>query len=1030
MKNMMDFIISIKKISSLTVFCLFFSVAFGQGKPVTGTILSSAGDVLKNVEVSVKENPGIKVLSDDNGVFSIPAEPDQHLVIEYGKKARKVIRVSEIENNKNIVLDRASKLVNVGYGKDQREEEIASSIGSISSEKIENITAHTIGSTLFGQVSGLRVFQNAGIFPDVRTPELNIRGQSTTQDNSILILIDGVERPLNTVIPEEVESISVLRDAAAKAKYGQKGANGVLLVNTKSGSPGKIRFTASFDQGMTQPVRLPEFLNAADYAKAENEARINDGMLPKYTQKEIDYFGSGQYPYLYPNVNWVDETLSEAGKFSRFNFGFSGGDNVVKYFVSMNYQNESGFYENTEENEDFSTQLHFDQLNLRTNLEIKLTPLTTVHVGAAGLVISKYQPATPNAGQSVAQGTMFSVNRYSINRLASEDIVYDAFSIPSALFPVRNFNGTWGGTNLFGNNPLAETGAVGLDMNHIRSFSNEIRLEQDLSKVVEGLSAELFGAYFTQSDYWENKTKTFSYVEVIPQLDESGAIIDTTLNYLGKDSDLNPVRYSGNGQITNYDLRGGLNYNNNFGAHNINSWILYQVEQIDLHQENRVYRYSNLAGNILYSYADKYFLDATISYSGTNRIQVKSDRYGLFPAIAGAWLISKESFLEDVDFLTLLKLRASYGKVGNGNIPIADLTSSKFGGGSSFAFGATHASAGGLQESELGIASKIFESSIESNVAIEARLSDKLDLTAELFNARRKDIFVAAVGRYSTILGLLPQQVPEGEVVNRGYELEGTWNDKSGDFTYFISGMFSRYQNEIINMNEEYRPYDYMKRTGKPIGQYFGLESAGFFSSESEITTSPVQSFGDVQPGDIKYVDQNADDNIDEFDIKAIGNSNFPEIYYSASLGVGYKGFQISGLFQGTGKSSAYLSSAHVFWPLVGNNNISTWYVNYWSPGNQSGAELPRLAKMSDNNYRSNDIWIRDNSYLKLRYAEISYSFPQNFLANFIKLQQAKIYLRGTNLFSLDDIEYVDPENTGATYPVLRTFNAGIQIKF
>jgi TonB-linked SusC/RagA family outer membrane protein len=449
-----------------------------------------------------------------------------------------------------------------------------------------------------------------------------------------------------------------------------------------------------------------------------------------------------------------------------------------------------------------------------------------------------------------------------------------------------------------------------------------------------------------------------------------------------------------------------------------------------MHVENQVYRYTNLVGNVLYGYAGKYYLDATFSYSGTNRIQDRNGRNGFFPALAAAWVISNEPFMKNIRVIDLLKLRASYGIAGNGRVTISDLTSSKFGGGTSFIFGSNFTSASAYQETELGIRSKKFETSVESNVGIQARLFGKLDLSAEYFKADRKNIFVAASGRYSTLLGLIPLQVPEGEVENKGYEIELAWNDRIGGISYFVSGSFSQYKNRIINMNEEYRPYDYLKRTGHKIGQFFGLESSGFFSDATDISNSPEQSFGAVQPGDIKYVDQNRDGSVDEFDMVAIGNSGFPEIYYSASAGIGYRGIEISALFQGTGKSSAYLSSPHVFWPLIGNNNMSTWYTNYWSESNPDNAELPRLAKMSDNNYRTNDIWVRDNSYLKLRYAELSYSLPQSLLSRFIKLQQAKVYLRGTNLFCIDKIRYVDPENTGATYPSLRTYNAGIQIVF
>lgn len=1029
MKNIINLIIKTKRIFVLTLFSLLFSFAFGQENIKEGTIVSPSGELLENVLVFVKENPKVRVFTDVNGNFSIPVENDHNLVFEFMNTNRKEVKASDFDKNKSIVFDKDSKLVNIGYGQELRKEEIASSVGIVSRENIEKVTAHDVGSTLFGQLSGLRVFQNTGTIPDERSPDLNIRGQATTQDRSILVLIDGVERPLNTIVPEEVESITVLRDAGAKAKYGQRGANGVLLINTRRGSKGEIQFSASVEQGITQPTRLPEFLNATNYAKAENEARINDGLDPRYSQAEIEYFSSGQYPYYYPNVDWLKETLSDMGQFSRYNFSFSGGTDITNYFVSLNYQNEKGLYNYAEENEDFSTQLKYEKLNLRTNLDIRLTPTTLAQINLGGFINVNRQPATPGAGQETAEYLMYNTQYYRINRQASRNIVSDAFSIPAALFPVKNEDGSWGGTNQFGNNPVAQISDVGFDMNHIRSFFNEVRIEQDLTFISEGLSAEVFGAVYNQADYWENKTKTFAYKEVIPVLQTSGQIDSTIIRNLGVESDLSASRYSGNQQRTSYDLRFELKYNKIFGDHAINSWFLAQQEQFDMHVTNQVFRSRNFAGNVHYGFSKKYFLDGTLSYSGTNRIQDKNDRFGFFPAIAGAWLITKESFMENVTWVNLLKLRASYGKTGNGLIEIRDLTSDKYGGGYGYNFGHNHEGVGTYRETELGIKEKLFESSFEMNVGVEVRMFKNLDLIGEIFNVKRKNIFVPAVGQYSTVLGLLPVAVPEGEVENKGYELEATWNDQLGEITYFITGRFSHYKNKIININEEFRPYDWMKREGESIGQRFGWESVGFFSSENDIESHPTQLFGDVKPGDIIYLDKNGDNYIDEFDQSTIGYPSFPEIYYSFSLGANYKGFQLSAMFQGTERSSAYLSQSHVFWPLRGNDNISTWYDNYWSQNNQENVELPRLAKESDNNFRTNDIWVRDNSFLKLRYAEISYSLPKGLL-NDLNMKQIKIYFRGNNLFCIDDIKYVDPENYGATYPSLKTYNVGVELKF
>lgn len=1008
--------------------CPFFLFVQGQ-KKVAGAVVSETGALLENVSISLANNPTGIIYTDANGAFEIEAADDQYCIIEYKNTYRKTMKVSDIRQNKNIVLDTDSKLVQVGFGQELRKKELASSVGYADRKKLERVTSLDVGSTLFGQIQGLCVFQNAGYFADDRSPGLNIRGQATTRDNSILILIDGVERPLNTILPEEIESVTVLRDAAAKARYGMRGANGVLLLTTRRGSKGAIRFMASVEQGFTQPTRLPTFLDAASYAKAENEARTNEGLTPRYTDAEIGYFQSGQYPYLYPNVDWLDEVLKNSAYFSRYNFSFSGGSDITHYFVSLNYQNENGLYRHTDRNDDFSTQLRNDKVNMRTNIDVKLTPTTLVKINLGGFVSMNRQPATPGAGQSNAEIVMFNEQQYSMTRLASHNIVGNAFAIPSALFPVKNEDGTWGGTNQFDNNPVAQISDVGFDKNHIRSFFNEISIKQDLNFLINGLSAEVFGAYYNQADYWENKIKTFEYKEVTPKLDASGNVTGSDSRMLGQNTDLTATRYSGNQQRTSYDFRTELSYNKVFGVHAFNSWLLYQMNQYDMHVTNQVYRYRNFAGNIHYGYAGKYFLDGTLAYSGSNRIQKKGDRFEIYPSIAAAWMLSNEPFMESVSFLDMLKIRASYGKTGNGLIEMRDLTSDKYGGGYSYNFGATHDGAGGTRETELGISHKKYETSLESNIGLDVKLFNKLDLTGELFFVKRKNIFVDASGQYSTVLGLLPLMVPEGEVENKGYELEATWSDRVGDVSYFVSGMFSQYKNKIINMNEEYRPYDYMKRTGKSIGQYYGWQSAGFFRDEADIAARPTQLFGKVRPGDVIYRDLNGDNYVDEYDQTAIGYSGFPEIYYSFSAGFGWKGVELSALFQGTGNASAYLSQSHVFWPLRGDDNISTWYKDYWTPSNPDGAKLPRLAKQSDNNYRTNDIWVRNKSFLKLRYVELAYSFPKNMISS-LKLEKLRIYLRGRDLFSIDDIDYVDPEGVGNTYPSLKSYNIGVSVNF
>lgn len=983
--------------------------ALAQEDNLNGRVMDEKGEPLTNVRVFIYEAPMIEVYTDQDGNFSLPVEAGQTLVANYADQYLKSMVISEPEKPLEFKFEPESGLIPLGYDSKVRKEEMAVSASHLKLKKLNHISANNPANGLFGQIRGLRLYQNAAELPNNRNPGMDIRGVHTMQDNSLLVLVDGVERPLNTVVWEQIESITVLKDAAAKARYGLQGANGVLLVTTRRGNAGQTNYKISFDQGITEPTHLPEFLNAPDYARAVNEAMLNDGIEPRYSATDIERFESGEYPYLWPDVNWIDETLRDYGQFSRFNFDVTGGNQSIRFYTNFNYQTEKGLFKHTDAFDDFSTQLRYDKLSLRSNLDIELAPRTTANINVAGYLRESQQPA-------------------------GGDIMQSAYAIPSAMFPVRNFDGSWGGTNQYANNPVAGISATGYDLDHMRTILVDLRLNQDLDNLLKGLKGELFVGYDNQANFYEDVTKTFTYTEVIPVVDEMGNITDTVMNILGEDSDLNPSRSPGDIQTTHFDIRGKLKYQYQDMRHNLKTWLLYQFESLQQIGNNNTFRYSGLTANLRYGFLNRYFLDATLAYEGSNRIQEAENRFDIYPAIGLAWLLSNEDFMVNLESINLLKIRASYGKTGYGMIPIRSLTNSIYGAGPGYVYGDEFSASDGLLEAQVSIPQKMYESSREMNIGLDTRLFGSLSLTAEYFENTRENIFVSASGSYSSVIGIFPEITPDGIVENKGYEVELTWDDQVKDFSYFISGWFSQYQNTIIEMNEVYRPYDYMKREGESINQHFGWEIDGFYNQEDldaiDNGELPTPLFGEVKPGDIKYVDQNDDGLIDQNDQVPIGYSSTPEIYYAFNLGLGYKNFNFSALFQGAARYTVYMAQPHVFRPLEGNNNISTWYENYWSEDNMENAELPRLStEANPNNFRKNDIWLQDNPFLKLRYAQISYTFPSDFSER-LKLQKTRIYIQGRNLLSFDNIEYTDPENLWNQYPSLRSYTAGISVTF
>jgi hypothetical protein len=402
----------------------------------------------------------------------------------------------------------------------------------------------------------------------------------------------------------------------------------------------------------------------------------------------------------------------------------------------------------------------------------------------------------------------------------------------------------------------------------------------------------------------------------------------------------------------------------------------------------------------------------------------------LFPAVSAGWLLSEEAFLQDNAAVTWVKLRGSWGINGNGSIP-ANLFDQPYFNGGPYFFTNNLANYGGIREGALATSFLTHEKSNKANLGLEIELFGKLMFSGDVFYELRTGIRTDDDEVVSDVLGVANPASFLGEVQNMGFDGSIILADRIGDFSYHATGNFLFARNKILEMNEQFRPWDYLQRTGRLVDQHFGLETDGFFADEEDIQNSPQQVFSQVRPGDIKYIDQNDDNVINEYDVVPIGYAaELPEMYFAASIGFEFKGVGAEILLQGTTNHTDYLNTPSLFWPLRDQNTISTAYASRWTPENVGNASLPRLSLLDNaNNYRKNDIWLTDASYLKIRYVELYYNFPEKIL-NRISSQSLKLYLRGTNLYSFDRISIVDPEATGIVYPTLRSFHAGIRVGF
>lgn len=997
-----------KKNIYLFFFTLLTFSGMAQQKMFTGTVIDRSGKPVENALITIKEQPGMKIFTDHEGKFAVSGETGQ--IIEVTTRDQRY-KKQKIENSPVVLtLTENDGLIPTGYGMEQRKDGLTSAIGIVKANELAKSSVWNPASALYGKIPGLTVLQNGGTNWDSE-PTLYIRGVETfaigsVVNTGILTLIDGFERPLSSLSLGEIESIAILKDAAALARYGMRGANGVLLVTTKRGSGKSLSVDVSYERGAIFAFRLPDFLDSYNYAKSVNQARLNDGLATLYSQPELERFRSGSSPYLYPNVNWQEESLRDFGTSDRINVSFQQQTGVVRYFSTLNFQNEEGLFGSVNENEGYSTQALSRKFNFRSNIDIDITKSTLFTVRLAGNIKQNNSPRS------------------------TEDAIFSAINnTPSSAYPVRTYHNEFGGTSNYNNNPVALISAQGYATPGKHEIMTDFILEQKLDKIAKGLSVEAGVSYDASLEFLDQKTKQFRYEQLTPVLDPvTNEVTDTIETLYGSNTSL-AFGTSTRSQWRRQTILANLKYEKEWGDNELQSFLLFQQEELVRNGQNNTYRHLLGTGNVHYGKAGKYFADLTLSANGTN-VLPKDSRVGFFPAVSLAWKLSDEKWFAESKVFDDLKLRASWGMSGN-DMLIQNIYMSPWAGGAGYYFGAGNNAVGGYAEGRLASSPLTYETSYKSNIGLDASLFKALDLNVDVFYDKRKGILASTSGTMSAVIGVYNPYSSVGVVENKGMELGLNFHKSSGGFNYYVNGQLSVTKNKVIDMLEVYRPEEYLKRTGRSIGQSFGLEAIGFFKDEAEIAASPKQTFSIVRPGDAKYKDQNNDGIINAFDEVPIGYSGtVPEIYFSGSFGVEYKGIGIDACFQGVANQNVYLYTSSIFWPLVNNTNISTFSAGAWTPETATTATLPRLTTLSnDNNYRANTIWLKDGSFLKLRSAEIYYNLPKQVLSK-VKLERAKLYIRGMNLFSIDNIKIVDPEATGNGYPTTASCNLGIQIGF
>ncbi len=877
---------------------------------------------------------------------------------------------------------------------------ITSAQSSVQGTDLEKSFTSNLGTTLFGRISGLTVMQGTNE-PGMETTRLLGRGIGTFGPHQdVLVMVDGFESSFDNLTSQEIESITLLKDAGATAVYGSRGANGVLLVTTKRGKEGALKINLGVQSGLRSPKKLPNFLGSYDYARLYNEARVNDGLSEVFDTEDLEAYRNGSDPYYHPDVNWYDEILRQHTPATNYNLSFGGGSSSVRYFGLINVLSEEGILIRAGEQSENSTNSKYTRYNFRSNIDVDLTKNLAMSLTLGGSVEDKANP--------VANTTSSLFSNIAL--------------LPPNVFPAYNPNGTYGGTNLY-TNPLGDVLEKGMFTSNGRTLQSVLKLEQKLDMLTSGLKVSASAAF---NNYFRNfSSKSRQYERFMT---EKGVDDDPVYTKYGERTNL--VGNEGDSeQWRNVIFQAQLDYDRSFGHHRVLGMLLYNMDNYSILGEQYPYKHLGLSGRFTYANQEKYIGEISFAYMGSERFAPGS-RFGFFPAISLGWIASNESFLKDNATVNYLKVRGSFGLTGNDMIAAERFQfEQNFSSNFSYNFGTDNRSLAGTAEGTPANPGITWEKDKKFNIGLEATLFGRLQFVADVFRNQRYDILTTSTSTLPEIFGINAPMLNEGRVDNKGYEVLLRYqSDPSKDFRYFGGVNLWYASNKITEMSEEYRRFDYLYRTGHRVEQPFLLEAMGLFKDDAEIATSTPQRYAPVRAGDIRYKDQNGDNVINTEDLVASGYTPTPEITLGFNPGIQWKGFDLEFLLQAVTNRTVYLSGTY-FHAFQNNGKISEIALDRWTPATAGTATYPRLSSDNNqNNYRGSSFWQVDGSFIRLRSAEIGYTLGKGLLKK-TSIDNVRIFANGTNLFTWDKVKYTDPESlTG--YPAMRTLSLGAKVQF
>lgn len=1014
--------------------------AFAQ-KPVYGSVTDSSGQPLAGASIMLVDAASpYGVITDLEGRFSIDVPDNSSIEVSFLGFVSRVIHVKAGQNYKIILEEDANvmdEVVVVGFGT-QKKESVVGAISSIKPKELE-VPARSLNNTIAGRVAGIISVQSSGE-PGKDDANFWIRGISTfTGSSSPLVLVDGVERPMNNVDPLEIESFSVLKDASATAVYGVRGANGVILINTKKGFDGKARVDARYEHGFSWATQRPRYMDAVERAILYNEAVDAVPGAPsastKYTDAELIALRDGTDIELYPNVDWQKVLMKDVTMNEKFSVNISGGGKNVKYFTAISVYNQEGQYKVNPGQYtwvpttlgQYGKNVNYIRYNFRSNIDMSLSKTTTVSLGLQGNVANNTEPS---------EG---SDNVYLwINNCAPDAI------------PILYKDGTFPGKDSL-YNPYLQLTQLGYKVTTSNELRANLSINQDFGFLLKGLSAKVLYAYDAVNYNNAVRSRKIDHYEALGR-DDAGDLI---YKNIGTQEQTEFLNYSSSawGNRSQY-IEGSVTYNNTFGKHDLGGLVLFYMKDYRTvtagnYLSSLPNRTLGLAARMTYAYDNRYLLEANLGYNGSENFP-KGQRMGLFPSIAAGWTISNEDFLKNNSVFTWLKIRASFGQVGSdqiGSRRFAYLATLAEGVDGYNNFGVNYDQGmGGIKEDQMAAENITWEIANKYNVGLEFGLWSSLKGTVEGFYELRDNIFLQP--QTSQVAGLQSVAYANmGKMSNRGIEITLEYNKAFNNGLILTArGNYTFARNKYIENGRVY-PNAWQDVRGTRYGERLLYDAMHLFSQE-EIDALPdyYRQFGltksQLRPGDIRYRDVNDDGRITEDDRIWTSSPSIPESVVGIGASLAYKGFDFSFLLQGAFGATAYLNAngGWYFYPFQAERapklmgNYITNFRDRWTEDNPDPyAFAPRLYMGNDtNNYVSSTWWVRPNNYLRLKNVELGYTLPRKVLDK-SRLENLRFYVSGQNLYNFSRFarEFWDPEVNGiSAYPIQATVFLGVNITF